>query len=617
MRIPPIPHRKPPPKTPIEAARRAALETGRVSADAVFRNARRDPAKIPVIDPAILFNTPEARRAADQEGPDYVRRLTANMVHRALEGEIRFPRDDLSIYHVADRLVAELDEPKRAAARKAARIKRVDAEIAKLRDGFWDRGAPTSGAAGAGGEPGAQRARPIPVDRLPKRSITSTRTADPISRAGGGGGGGLSAAGIAAAAMAAEQTRRGLIEWFLDPSRRQIDPGGFFPDLYDPTTLESTDQAAREGVGGEVGVSEVTEAAETSGSSGLLGDDSWLASLILFGIKAKFGYAPELNDGSERQVADGADLSSSGLRGASPSAGSQPLNWDGMVPENLPDQFGRDEERPSDAPAESTVASTEQTSGLNGRDALSMDAAEPMQDHGGLEFPEIPGWNILDEPVLDGSQFPPLVLVRQAHEPERHIFYTPEIPVRIQDLILQMYGSRGGPNTRRWLRALRYGVLAIARELGLTIKHVGGSVDDNDENVRERVLQQIDAETGESIGSTRQSVRADLSFECTNADGEIAQIHIQTTDNLSGGALTSRELENAERLLERGNNQDYVVAIAKSILDEQMLPSVLEMLRPIIIDACGNGPHSGGEDRLFTPDEIHQIPHVEPTANSN
>ena len=123
MRIPPIPHRKPPPKTPVEAARRAALETGRVSADAVARNARRDPARIPVIDPAILFNTPEARRAADREGPDYVRRLTANMVHRALEGEIRFPRDDLSIYHVADRLVADLEEPKSSARKELSGFK--------------------------------------------------------------------------------------------------------------------------------------------------------------------------------------------------------------------------------------------------------------------------------------------------------------------------------------------------------------------------------------------------------------------------------------------------------------------------------------------------------------
>ena len=124
MRIPPIPHREPKPVTPIEAARRAALKTGRISPDAVARNARRDPAKIPVMDPERVFRTPEALRAADREGPDYVRRLTEKLVHKALEGEIRFPRDDLSIYQLADRLAAELERPERVAARRAAMHKR-------------------------------------------------------------------------------------------------------------------------------------------------------------------------------------------------------------------------------------------------------------------------------------------------------------------------------------------------------------------------------------------------------------------------------------------------------------------------------------------------------------
>ena len=408
--------------------------------------------------------------------------------------------------------------------------------------------------------------------------------------------------------MAAEQTRRSVIEWLLDPSRRQIDPGSFFPDVYDPTSLESTDQAAREGVGGQGGVSEATETAASSGLTGLLGDDSWLASLILLGIEAKFGYAPELNVGSERRAVDGADLSSSEIRGASPSAGSQPLNWDGMVPENLPDQFGRDEARGSDASAESIAVGTEQTSGLNGRDALLMDAAEPMQDHGGLEFPEIPGWNILDEPVLDDSEFPPLVLVRQAHEPERHIFYTPEIPVRIQDLILQMYGSRGGPNSRLWLRALRDGVLEIAVELDLRVEHIGGSEDRRtNEDLRERVVPEVDPATNLPIHATRNSVRADLSFRCTNADGREVMIDIQTTDSLSGGAMTRRELTNAETLLNRSNPQDYVIAIAKSILDEETFPWIMDQLRPIIRDACGEPPTSDDQGRQTRPDEVNEI----------
>ena len=603
MRIPPIPHRKPPPKTPVEAARRAALETGRVSADAVARNAKRDPARVPVIDPATLFSTPEARRAADREGPDYVRRLTANMVHRALEGEIRFPRDDLSIYHVADRLVAELEEPKRAAARKAARIKRVDAEIAKLRDGFWDRDGRTSVASGAGGEPGTQPARPIPADRLPKRSITSTRIVDPLASSGGGGGG-LSAAGIAAAAMAAEQTRRGLIEWLLDPSRRQIDPGSFFPDVYDPTSLESTDQAAREGVGGEGGVPEVTEAAEPSGSTGLLGDDSWLASLILLGAEAMYGAAPGPDHDAESlgghpegptapvggRVVDGVAGAPPTPRAAGPEATS-PMFSDPQTP-FPPRGHGSTED--------------EVTADQLGGDATRMEAAEPPKPIPGISFPEITDWHVLGGPDLDDRTIPASILALLAHNPDEWVELAPEIPDHIESIILEMWGSRGGPNTRRWLRAVRDGVIGIARELGLDVAHVAGSQNDQDQEVRERVVPNYNPHTGRAQRSTRGSVRSDLTFRCTNADGNEVMIDIQTTDVLADGSMTDREIYNAFRLFMRGNRQDYLIAISKRILNEETFPWVLDRLRPIIRDACGD--HSSVDDeREFGPNEVHEI----------
>ena len=91
--------------------------------------------------------------------------------------------------------------------------------------------------------------------------------------------------------LAADGARRDLIEWLLDPSRRRIDPGGFFPDLYDPSSpagaYETTSRDSRNGAGD--GASRATETTGTSGTNNLLGDDPSLLSIILQGMEGKLG----------------------------------------------------------------------------------------------------------------------------------------------------------------------------------------------------------------------------------------------------------------------------------------------------------------------------------------
>ena len=110
---------------------------------------------------------------------------------------------------------------------------------------------------------------------------------------------------------------------------------------------------------------------------------------------------------------------------------------------------------------------------------------------------------------------------------------------------------------------------------------------------------------------TRESVRSDLTFRCTDPDGTNVLIDVQTVDVLADGSMTDREIYNAFRLFMRANRQDYLIAIAKPILDERTFPWILDRLRPIIRDACGESSLSVEDNREFRPNEVHEILHSE------